>query len=490
MHERAFKGMAMAKEQGNSESSLPDDLIESILGLLPLKSKLICRCVCRSWNSILSKDKILLHTTNPRNRNSGYSNACLLLTTKGPFAYTLDPSSNIWHKLPKPAYPGASVLAATHGLVCIGNQVSECRSLIIFNLRCNTWKLLPNMLHVGFLHKVTMAMDPSTGAYAVVVTGEDISDFRGRRVYRLRTEVYDSVLGSWHMAGDALPEAKFGSDPGVWCDGLFYCITLLPYGLTVFNLSMGQWMELSVEMPKGIEVPSLVSCKGQLMMVGIQEDVQAVFNESVLPSESRNPVVSVRTRLRLPRSWSWSGPLQMWASSQLRSTLAAWPSIMTWTAPSTPPVSSMPPSSSSSSSLSSLLSLPSRSLSMSPLSSPTSSHCPSPSSPSSPSLPSPSSPKRFVRIWKLVQGKQWKLLDQMPEDFGTEFMSHLTPRTALVSAGVGEEVCITSHQSPNAVVFDVSGRGWRYAASDPLFPRNRDAHLLGFTVEPDSTCVP
>ncbi|KAI5068758.1 hypothetical protein GOP47_0017103 [Adiantum capillus-veneris] len=448
-------------------STLPDDLLEKIFAILSLRMKLVCRCVCRSWNSILSTDSLLSHTSNttPGRCREGSSNACFMLTTRGPFAYTLDPLTNFWHKLHKPSCPGASILAASHGLVCIGNQVSECRSLIIFNLLSKSWRLLPNMLHVSLLHKVTMAMDPLTHAYVIVVSGEDTSEFRGRRTYRLHTEVYDSVATSWRMAGDAIPEAKFGSDPGVWHKGLFYCITEMPYGLTVFNLLEGRWMELSVEMPSGILHPSLVCCKGRLMMVGIQEhnadcDEQHVVKENLDFLGSLSTEQISRLPWQMARSLSWSGPLQVWVASQLQSTLDRW---------------------SATASLSSLMSrLPSPP--GSPLATAFSTPLPLP--------PLPSKAKKCLRIWTLLNCKQWMMIDEMPAELCTEFIMQLTPNTSLLCAGVGDDICISSHQSSNAVIFNVNTMGWRYAASDPLFPRSRDTHLLGFAVQPDGACVP
>lgn len=442
--------MAMAGELigvGHSWSSLPDELMERILRLLPLACKLSCKCVCKSWNSILSSDKLLSYTTNSSTSN-GYGNACFLLTTKGPFAYTLDPPTNIWQKLSKPDCPGTSILAAAQGLVCVGNQVSECRSLNVFNLLSNTWKLLPNMLQVGLLHKVSMAVDTSTNAYVIVVTGENSSEFRGRHAYRLLTEVYDSVTSSWRMAGDALPEAKFGSDPGVWCNGLFYCITELPYGLIAFNLAKGCWIELNVEMPKGIAFPSLLSCMGQLLMVGIQDaSIRERHHDDNVnaSSPSQMPAPSPASSSVLsPRAWPWSGPLQLWTSSPLLSMMTQLPLLS--------PVHQ------------------------------------SPSSPSS--SPPPPLPSKSIRLWSFCHGKQWRMLDKMPEELCTEFMSHLTVRTPLVCAGVGEDVCITSHRSPNAAVFNIRNKVWRFAECDPLFPKNRDSHLLGFTNQPDYNCIP
>lgn len=458
------------RSKGQRLGSLPDDVIGRILGLLPLKVKLVCRCVCWSWNSILSEDIFLGHTSNAilRSRSSGFSNACFMLTTRGPLAYLLDPHTNFWHELRKPSCPGASVLAASHALVCVGNQVSECRSLIIFNLLSGTWKPLPNMLHVGLLHKVTIAVDPLSHSYVVVVTGEDTSEFRGRSAYRLHTEVYDSVSASWGMAGDAMPDAKFGSDPGVWHNGIFYCITEMPYGVTAFNLAKGLWMELSVEMPVGISHPSLVSCGGQLMMVSIQEDnADCFFNASLEMSDAQTTEQVWKMPWHMPRSLSWSGPFQMWATSQLRSTLSAWPSIALPLTASAPRLSSLMPLSFSPPRLSS-----------------------SPPSPSPPRAPTPPHSKEVIRIWSLDNSKQWVMIEEMPAELCTEFLAHLTPKTRLVCAGVGSEVCITSYQSPNTVIYNSSDRGWRCTASDPAFPRNRDMHLLGFTVRPDRSCAP
>ncbi|MCO5549139.1 hypothetical protein L7F22_002605 [Adiantum nelumboides] len=472
MHGRVPADMAFT---GQLLSSLPDDVIEKIFALLPLQAKLVCRCVCRSWNSILSTDSLVSHTSNtdPRSSRSASSNACLMLTTRGPVAYTLDPLTNFWHGLSKPACPGASILAASHGLVCVGNQVSECRSLLIFNLLSKTWRLLPNMLHVGLLHKVTMAMDPSSYAYIIIVTGEDTSKFRGRSQYRLRTEVYDSVSALWRMAKDALPEAKFGSDPGVWHNGVFYCITEMPYGLTAFSLAEGRWMELSVEMPTSILHPSLVSCKGQLMMVGIQVGnancKHCAFDESSVPTDVQPAEHLSSLPWQTFRSSSWSSPLQLWVRSQLHAMLSGWSSRSL----SFPLLSASLP-------LSGLIS---------PLSSP-------PAAPETVSLaPSlsqlkKSNPKKCIRVWSLVNCKQWLIMDEMPKELCTDFMTQLTDKTPLVCAGVGDYICISSHQSPNAVTFNVKDMCWRYVASDPLFPKNRDTHLLGFAVLPDSLCVP
>ncbi|KAH7442939.1 hypothetical protein KP509_02G008800 [Ceratopteris richardii] len=460
-------------------NSLPVDIIQIIFSLLPLKDRLACRNVCRNFFTILVKDSLLNFSSNTSFQCGtcvAPSNTCFMLTTKGSFACTLDPLKNFWQKLRVPFCPGASVLAASHNLVCVGNQVSECRSLIVYNLSCGTWKLLPNMMHVGLLHKVTMAVDPLSDSYVIVVTGEDTSRIRGWRSYWLQTEVYDSISGSWRMAGDALPDAKFGSDPGVWHNGSFYCITEMPYGITAFNLAKGQWAELSVEMPYGISQPALVSLKGKLMMIGIQQyDVGGMAyskDTNSKPSETEVTENWFKTQLQLSRSWSWSGPWQRKVSLSLRSMFPTW-----WD------TSQRPLSSISKLPFLSFMAMP-RSLSTSFLS------LASEAPPSSISPPMQSSQKKHIKIWIMSREKYWLPTGEMPEDLCTKFLSNLTSRAPFVCAGVGGEICLTSYQSPNVLMWDMKSIRWRYAERDPLFPKFRDTHLLGFTIHMDSPCNP
>lgn len=369
LRDRAGKGFVVEDREW---SNLPDDLVERILRPLPLASKLNCTSVCKSWNASISADRLLSYTTNALPDGG----SLFLLCTRGASACGLDPFTGVWQKLFKPECPGASIVAAGGGLMCVGNQVSECRVLCV----CNPWtkvsKQLPKMPRVGLIHKVSMAVDDSTNAYVILVTGEDGSKFRGRHEYRLHTEVYDSISCSWLAAGDALPEAKFGSDPGVWWNGLFYCITELPYGLTAFDMAKGLWIELPVEMPEGITSPSLVSCRDQLLFVSL---------------------------------------------------------------------------------------------------------C------SNPSLQTPST---TLRIWSFCDGKTLELFSQMPEALCTGFTSHFTARTPLICSGVGDMVCITSHRSPATVVYNIRNRTWKSVAPDPLFPKLRDSHLLGFLLQRQFDCVP
>ncbi|EFJ37682.1 hypothetical protein SELMODRAFT_402181 [Selaginella moellendorffii] len=92
-----------------------------------------------------------------------------------------------------------------------------------------------------------------------------------------------------------------------------------------------------------------------------------------------------------------------------------------------------------------------------------------------------------LKVWELSHGAglgTWTEVNRAPVEMCREFLDALKPRTPLVCSGVGDLVCVTSHLSPKALVFDVSRGSWRWLPRDPLFPKKRNFHLLGFCFEP------
>lgn len=262
----------------NIWSALPEDLMDRIFSYLPLTSILRLRCVCRRWNFLVQSKRF----------QSALSRVCtprpwFILCTIGRASCSYDPSMNKWHTIIRPASansstklqngsvrvsPLTSILAVSGSLLCLGNQVAECRVLSICNPITKTQRHLPRMLQVSLIHKLAMIMDSSNHCYKIMVSGENELPSMIPYTYELFTEVYDSSKNSWKMCGKPLAEAKFGSDPGVWCNNLFYCITELPYGVVVFDLVTESWSELTVQMPSSLASPSLVESCGRLLMVG------------------------------------------------------------------------------------------------------------------------------------------------------------------------------------------------------------------------------
>jgi len=259
----------------NILSRLPEDLMDRIFSCLPLTSILRLRCVCKRWNSLVQSKRFqtaLAKVSSPR--------PWFILCTMGRASCCYDPTMNKWHIIIRPPNNGrsilspcTSILAVSGSLLCLGNQVSECKDLSICNPITRSQRNLPRMLQVSLIHKVTMITYPESNNnwYKIMVSGErGLPTMRSvPYTYELLTEVYDSSTNSWKMCGRPLPEAKFGTDPGVWCnDHLYYCITELPYGVVVFDLETESWAELRVQMPSSLSSPSLVQCHGRLLMIG------------------------------------------------------------------------------------------------------------------------------------------------------------------------------------------------------------------------------
>jgi hypothetical protein len=87
------------------------------------------------------------------------------------------------------------------------------------------------------------------------------------KIYRIYTEIYGSIVGYWRMAGNPLPHVKFGSDPGVWCNGFFYSIIEMPYRVVRFDLEKGAWTEIDATTPCSISTMSLATRNGCLIIV-------------------------------------------------------------------------------------------------------------------------------------------------------------------------------------------------------------------------------
>jgi hypothetical protein len=118
----------------------------------------------------------------------------------------------------------------------------------------------------------------------------DVDPFhRKMDIGSLLAEVYDSKTNSWTVGSTPTPAArKYGGDASLWCDGIFYCLTF-PFStlcLLAYDLQQGSWHELPVRMPAPIMSPSLVECKGRLMLVGGIEE-QMVFRIQIWELDSK-----------------------------------------------------------------------------------------------------------------------------------------------------------------------------------------------------------
>lgn len=376
------------KELESFWSLLPEELIDRILLCLPVATKVQFRSVCRKWKCLLQSDTYYRskYQINP------VREPWFLLCTSGKFSCAFDFEMKKWYRLPNPPIPHSSILGAAGSILCLGNLVADCKVLSLCNPMKKVLKQLPPMLRVELIHKISIALYKENGDtpyYKIMVAGEQsvMSPMMlNSRVYRLYTEIYDSKDGYWTMGGNPLPHEKFGCDPGVWCNGCFYCITEMPYGVVIFdpNHNGGTWSKLAAPTPCSIASPSLVECKGHLILVGRV----TIHNSNSLGEET-------------------------------------------------------------------------------------------------------------IQIWKLQSSDfdgtnafTWTQVQHMPPSIYSEFTSPLKLSYApLICCAVGECLCISTHLSPRPVAFSFSHNTWEWLSGDPLFPGNRNFHLLGFCFDPIGECL-
>lgn len=293
-------GMYAINDDGvNLWSGLPEDIVDRIFSCLPLTSIVRLRSVCKRWNSLVQSKRFQTVLAKVSSDTLWF-----ILCTIGRESCCYDPSMNKWHIIIRRSnngrsilWPCTSILAISGSLMCLGNLVSECKVLSICNPITTYQRNLPQMLQVSLIHKVTMITYPGSNNnwYKIMVSGETgLPTMRSDpSAYELLTELYDSATNSWKMCGRPLPEAKFGSDPGVWCnDHLYYCITELPYGVVVFDLKTESWAELRVQMPPSISSPSLVECCGRLLMIGRLSNMDQI-SVAALQTESNVPRIII-----------------------------------------------------------------------------------------------------------------------------------------------------------------------------------------------------
>ncbi|CAM6083803.1 unnamed protein product [Calypogeia fissa] len=246
---------------------LPDELVDKVLGRLPLTSVLRFRSVCRRWQSRLSPEG--LRNIFPRNATPLAWMACPALFMSGNSKRQCafyDESLRKWSCvlldfLPDPA---CHFLAANGGLLCLCFSGMNS-SLFICNPITKSWRALPSFNHprcrAGSMI-VHMLVHPETGAYKVILIGHPTCITTAPPAM---TEVFDSETGSWTTLA-TVPSMGCTMAPSVVLrNGVLYCLTELPAGLLAFNLARKVWRRLEIK--SHFRVLLLFEHRGHILLV-------------------------------------------------------------------------------------------------------------------------------------------------------------------------------------------------------------------------------
>ncbi|XP_057818710.1 protein UNUSUAL FLORAL ORGANS [Cryptomeria japonica] len=244
---------------------LPEKLIERVVAMLPVVSFMRLRAVCKHWYGLMFSDSFLEVCREVRQ-----GRPCFLLFKMGVWTqgFLYDPSSQerSWLRMSLPFIPpGFTVAASSGGLLCCVPDQPGCKTIFLCNPLTQSFSLLPSTLKERFVPSVGLLVDGHTQSYKLVVAGDDlISPFA---VKNLSTEVLDSACPEWKMSG-ALPRlCSLESGKMTYSDGFFYCMNYSPFSVLAYDIRRGVWSKIEAPMRRFLRAPSLVECRGRLVLV-------------------------------------------------------------------------------------------------------------------------------------------------------------------------------------------------------------------------------
>ncbi|XP_010260707.1 PREDICTED: protein UNUSUAL FLORAL ORGANS [Nelumbo nucifera] len=268
-------------------SKLPQRLIDRVLAFLPPPAFFRARSVCKRWYSLLFSDSFLemyLHIS-PRcywflffkhkslksyiykSGNSGGGD-----DRDNCEGYLFDPNECTWYRLPFELVPsGFSPASSSGGLICWVSDNAGAKSLILCNPLLKTVTQLPPTLRPRLFPSIGLTVGASS--IDVVVAGDDlISQFA---VKNLTTESFHVDGGGFFSIwGTTCPLPRLCSlESGrmVFVNGRLYCMNYSPFSVLAYDIAANEWSKIQAPMRRFLRSPSLVECRGRLVLVAAVE---------------------------------------------------------------------------------------------------------------------------------------------------------------------------------------------------------------------------
>lgn len=276
---------------------LPPRLVDRILAFLPPPAFFRARCVCKRWYALLFSDSFLeLHfhlspklrwfiffPTHTQKGGQHHSYIRPDMTSAHHhhhhddpitgYAFLLDPIRHEWHRLPSPLLlpPGFYPVASSGGLVCWMPDEPGPKSLLLSNPLSRSLAQLPPTIRPRLFPSVGLAVGPAS--LDVVVSGDDlISPFA---VKNLTTESFHADGGGyysiWATTCDLPRLCSFESGRSVYIAGKFYCMNYSPFSVLSYDVSDNTWCKTQAPMRRFLRSPSLVECRGRVVLVAAVE---------------------------------------------------------------------------------------------------------------------------------------------------------------------------------------------------------------------------
>ncbi|KAL0457488.1 UNVERIFIED_CONTAM: F-box protein [Sesamum latifolium] len=178
---------------------LPDELIVEILTWLPVISVLRCRCVCKSWLSLISSPQFVRSHLRKTKQDPNYTHHRIMLNYHGDLmqcsfpSLLREPVIDAFDTDYSVLFPMESVwiMGSFDGLICLA---IDTKGLFLWNPSTRVCKKLPDFgVNENFCNfAFGLGFDKSSDDYKVV--GVLISD---RNPYEVAVKVYSLKSGQW-----------------------------------------------------------------------------------------------------------------------------------------------------------------------------------------------------------------------------------------------------------------------------------------------------
>jgi hypothetical protein len=255
-------------------SLLPEHLLDRILACLPLPNLLCMRPVCKRWSSLLTTQTFLEICTKVPQKPSllaVFEKGEHGVLTKG--CYTFCPKSEKWFPMTMNSLPfkEGDQMVTSQGLLCYVPQKDGENEdlLVVCNPLTKAWRLIPLSTSIQMLFLLAVAVDQTTHAYKVIVTGvTEKLDGQQLDAYCLITQVYDSITETWQISGE-LPPGRLFPLHSVWCDGFLYGWCGKADQIWIYDINHGSWKGVRLQLPEHVMNSDvhLVECQGKVLLV-------------------------------------------------------------------------------------------------------------------------------------------------------------------------------------------------------------------------------
>nr|XP_043624236.1 F-box/kelch-repeat protein At3g61590 [Erigeron canadensis] len=283
---RNFNPIPEANDEGNKDDPpvisvdliLPDDLLERILGYLPIASIFRVGCVCKRWHEIVNSRRFLWNVSPLSSQKPWYF---MFTSSDEPTGYAYDPVLRKWYGIELPYMVKTSrwFIASSCGLVCFMDNDSRSE-LYVCNLitKCCFRLLEPPGLRFCDYSALSISVDGSTNYTVSVVKSRQVPDNYFQ--WDLSIHVYDSETMVWTTTVTEMLTGWRGGDESVICNGVLYFLIyctgsfqenrhgLVSYDLATRSPVRNLLTRGFISVPCSLTCGRLMNLKGTLVMVG------------------------------------------------------------------------------------------------------------------------------------------------------------------------------------------------------------------------------